>query len=250
MRRYTWVLTLSAVAALPALALALNRIIQPDLGASIRLVAFTPLAVPWYAGCLLLVALVLLRVPAARTPRVVVPALCLGLLTGLHLAWIAPGMIGARPAAEGESSTVMTLNLRHGGADPGRVLDLVEERKVDVLVLQEITGSALRALKEDGLDRLLPHAAGEPGPDAEGTMVFARDQITGVRPIGTTFGGWSVSVDLPGGKTRLQAVHGRAHGRSEAVAPGLRSDRRDPALRPGGPDRGRLQRDPRPPPAA
>lgn len=185
----------------------MNRVVQPDEGWSIRLVAFTPFALPVYVGCLLVVLGVLVLDRSSRQRRVVVLAVCLALGVGLHARWLAPQFTGAVPDVAGDTFTVMNLNLLHGRADAAQVVDLVEARGVEVLVLEEVTPVSVTALKEAGLAERLPHSAGRPGSGVEGTMVFADAAITRVRRLATTFGSWAMTLGLPGGDLRLQSVH-------------------------------------------
>ncbi|MDN5894668.1 MAG: endonuclease/exonuclease/phosphatase family protein [Nocardioides sp.] len=207
MGRSRWLFGLAALVALPAVALTLNRIVQPDAGWAIRLVAFTPFALPFYVVCLLLVIGVLLADPAARRRAVGVPTVVLALGLVVHASWLAPEFVGRSPDVAGETFTVMNLNLLRGNADPEQVVRLVEERGVEVLVLEEITDAAVAALERAGLSEVLPHSAGQAGSDVEGTMVFATENIEAVSQIGTGFGAWSMTVRLPQGDVQLAAVH-------------------------------------------
>lgn len=53
--------------------------------------------------------------------------------------------------------TVMTLNCRYGRADANAIVDLVRERRVRALALQELTADLVRRLDDAGLDTLLPY---------------------------------------------------------------------------------------------
>ena len=102
----------------PALAITIARLLEPDVRIGIVLVAFTPLALLLYAA-VLIVALVRLvvvrRWRGAALPVAIVAVL--GLV--LHGWWYAPQVSGANPpAADGATPlVVMTANLRIGAAD-------------------------------------------------------------------------------------------------------------------------------------
>lgn len=207
MGRSRWFLGVVTVVAFPAVLLTLNRVVQPDAGWSIRIVAFTPYAFPVYVACLLVVLGVLVRDRAARRRRVVVLAVCIALGAGLHARWLAPWFTGDVPKVAGETFTVMNLNLLRGGADAAQVVELVDARGVEVLVLQEVTPDAVTALRAAGLEEQLPRSAGRPVSGVEGTMVFSDARITRVEPLPATFGAWAMTLSMPAGDVRLHAVH-------------------------------------------
>lgn len=71
--------------------------------------------------------------------------------------------------ASGATLTVMTLNCRTGRVDAHSVVQAVQEREVDVLALQELTVDAVAALKDAGMDDILPfHQLGGQHPDDNG----------------------------------------------------------------------------------
>ena len=117
------------------------------------------------------------------------------------------------PAAAAQSGTsvrVMTVNLRHGDADPAAVMGVVVANDVDVLVLQEVTPAVLGALASAGLEDAFPFHGGEPGEGTMGTMVFSTSEVTGASRLDTTYGGWSVHTSLAGQDVQLLAVHPHA----------------------------------------
>lgn len=78
------------------------------------------------------------------------------LLVGLAL--LAPRVLPSRqPSADGPIVTVAVANLRMGLADPDAIVALVDDHEIDVLVLPELTQSAIDDLAAAGLDdRLAP----------------------------------------------------------------------------------------------
>ena len=126
---------LAAVLLLPALVVTGARLGDPAWGPLVQLVAFTPLALPLYAGGLaLLVLLVVARVRRGRRGRATGLAAtgALVALAGLvlHAAWFAPQLLGEAPAAaEGaEPVVVMTSNLLFGRADAAALVAQVRAR--------------------------------------------------------------------------------------------------------------------------
>lgn len=190
----------------PAGALTVARLVQPPGGAWVRLVAFTPYALPLYVLALLMLAVAWAR--AEGRWRLLARALAVGVLAGtvMHAVWVAPAFVGSLAAASPDASLrVMTANLMLGQASAQGVVDVATAEDVDVLVLQEVDRQALGRLRAAGLEDRFPHAAGRPAPGAEGTMVFARRPVRQVAPIGTAFGGYQVRV---AGVT-IVAVHPR-----------------------------------------
>ena len=196
----------------PAGGLTVARFAEPDGARWVRLVSFTPFAIPLYA-----VAAVLLIGLAwkARGPvRWLSRLLLVGAVVALSMhAYVASGpYVGGSAAAAqtGTSVRVMTANLGHGEADPARVMGVAVGNDVDLLVLQEVTPAALGALASAGLDQAFPFHAGEPGEGTIGPMVFSTTEVTDASRLDTTYGSWSVRTSLADQEVELLAVHPHA----------------------------------------
>lgn len=153
---------------------------------TVQLVGLAPLATGLLVAAVVLLVVLLLVVllpavpgrgattPGRRDRRSVrVPLVALlvaSALVALHLSWLLPGP-PTRPVAAGTVVTVLSVNARFGGADAERVVDLVRERDVDVLTVQELTADLADDLDRAGLGDLLPHAVRveRPGPAGAGT---------------------------------------------------------------------------------
>ena len=90
------------------------------------------------------------------------------------------------PAPGGPVMTVMTVNVQFGLADAAQVVRLVDEADVALLAVQELTPEFDAAVREAGLDDLLPHDVVEPRGGAGGSGLYSRfpvrrvaDDITG-----------------------------------------------------------------------
>ncbi len=69
---------------------------------------------------------------------------------------------------------LMSLNVQFGRADPGAVVALADERRIDVLILTEMTPDGWRRLEEAGIRRRFPHATGRTDRGASGTVMLSR----------------------------------------------------------------------------
>jgi Endonuclease/Exonuclease/phosphatase family len=141
---------------------------------------FTELVVltPWL---LMLLPVVLVVVLVARAWRT---AVAVAAVLAVVAVWQAPtlgiGVDGGPAAAGGQALTAMTINSLNGLADPTSVVQLVRERKVDILAVEELTPGLVDDLGRAGLNELWsrwPLTA--VGQDRSGTsFVMPRRQVT------------------------------------------------------------------------
>ncbi len=198
-------LWLSAVVlAVPALTLTSARAFDTDNGSLIRIEAFTPVALPLYAGLVVLLAVGAARWRGARRTLLVATGLALAGLA-VHLWWFAPQVVGdtPEPADGAERVTVMNANLYEGRADAQEIVDAVRDHHVDILVLEEITPSLLEEMDASGLAGLLPERVGEPDYMVAGTMILANRPLTDHVRLRTTFQGWEAKF----GSLTVLGVH-------------------------------------------
>lgn len=172
----------------------------PDVGwVGAALVTLVPW-VPALVGVLAVACMVL------REPGLVVAALLVGLGAGALVAPRATG--GAERCDGGTPLTVAQLNVRRAGADPGRVVDLVATRRVQLLSLQEVDADLLGALAVAGLDGLLPELVAEPTGGVSGGSIHAFAPLLPTRPTASDGGSPDVVVDVPGlGPVRVDTSH-------------------------------------------
>lgn len=208
--RLRWLLLGLLLVALlvPALMVTGARLLQPDGGRWVRLVAFTPYATVLYAAAVLLV---LVAVAAGRgfwRRASGTAVIALVPLLGLHLFWVHEPYVGDVANVSGTRFTVMTANLRVGSADVARVVEVAVRNDVDALVLSEITPDALTALNEAGLSRAFPYQEGQAAPGVAGTMAFSKTRIDDLQPLATSFNGYAMALDVgSAGTVQLLAVH-------------------------------------------
>ncbi|MDJ0001056.1 endonuclease/exonuclease/phosphatase family protein, partial [Rhodococcus ruber] len=69
----------------------------------------------------------------------------------------------------GPDLSVLTVNVAHGDADAGAIVDAVRDHDVDVLAVQELTPEEVTDLRGAGLDDLLPFSFTAALPVADGT---------------------------------------------------------------------------------
>jgi endonuclease/exonuclease/phosphatase family metal-dependent hydrolase len=81
---------------------------------------------------------------------------------------------GGRGPADGVRLRVMTSNMLLGGADANTIVELVRDRNVDVLAIQEFTSDAKEALAKAGLGDLLPFASLADDPGSPGSALYSR----------------------------------------------------------------------------
>jgi endonuclease/exonuclease/phosphatase (EEP) superfamily protein YafD len=127
------------------------------------------------------------------------------IVSPLFIASTAPA-----PDTRGDDVVVISVNVTKGAADVDRVVALVREQDVDLLAVQEVTPSARDALREAGLDDVLPHAFVVPQPSAEGTGVWSRTPLTDERALaGFRFEQVVATTQIDGQRLTVMSVHAR-----------------------------------------
>ena len=168
---------------------------------ALLVIAVVPLAlvavlrlVGYDGGWYLLIAL-------ALTPFVAVAGVLLGILAlvlrrwwigatalALSLALVVlavPRMSEAEQRdVHGGTLRVMAANLYYGRADPQAIVNLVRERRVDVLNLVELTPKVIDGLTAAGLFTLLPNRVLHPEPGAYGSGIVSRFPLKEVELTG------------------------------------------------------------------
>lgn len=203
-RGRSWLGTVVAgLLVLSALVVTALRLLGIERGPAVYAVAMTP----WF----LLVALlgVLIAIPSrARGVAVVGTA-----VLALQVWWLVP-LFTSEAGGRSADLVVATANLRFGEGEAGAVVEMVRDDDVDLLALEELTPTAVRALREAGLDDLLPYYAVDAQPGVQGTGVWSRSPLTAEPVEGLTSSAWRVRTR---GVTFVAA---------HPVAPGVR----DPSL--------------------
>jgi endonuclease/exonuclease/phosphatase family metal-dependent hydrolase len=163
--------------------------------------------IPYALAVIVLAGTIWLVEGTARTVTAVALIVVSSLLC-LHVWWFTgPFLADAPGSTTGDTFTVMTANLHIGRADPESILAAVDRYDVDVLVLEEITPSALTELDRVGLDRRLDHRAGAPRVGRDGIMVLANGPLRGDGEIDGATPGYIVEMATSRGPLRILAVH-------------------------------------------
>jgi len=172
--------TLLALGLVPFAGWTALRLLGAERGApAVQLIAFTPY-----------VALAsLLPLAIALGMRLYRHAVAAGVITVVLAGCVLPRLVpgdgapvgsasaGARPygaASDGARLRVLAANLFVGAADPGALVGVVRDRRVDVLALQELTPAEATALDAAGLATLLPYRTSSPAPGGAGSGVYSR----------------------------------------------------------------------------
>lgn len=186
---------------LVAVVLTALRFVQPDVPGVQLAVAFLPLTVPLFALAMLL--FVFLVFFPGKTRWQITMALAGLALAGLLVQgwWLSPLFRGSTKVDQNAQTVrVLTVNLRTGQADPADLVSTAVGDGVDLLVLQEVTGGALDALEQVGLDTAFPHRAGQPETNGKyGTVMLSTGNIASVTFLGSTQSSVQAQVTLPGG---------------------------------------------------
>jgi endonuclease/exonuclease/phosphatase family metal-dependent hydrolase len=193
---------LTALVLMGLIAMTLARFVDTGVRLPILLASFSGYAVLGFLVVLVGAALALRRTQRRRWVLVFAAIAGLGLVVqGSVLAPLYVGGASGRPAL-----TVMTSNLEFGRGDAATVVRTAAADKVDVLVLEEVTPTALEELDAAGLHDLLPHRQGAPSRSAAGTMAFSHYRLESPKLFEQVNGGLDLQVQAPT-PFRLLAVH-------------------------------------------
>ncbi|WP_235065521.1 endonuclease/exonuclease/phosphatase family protein [Mycolicibacterium iranicum] len=122
-----------------------------------------------------------------------------------------PLYVGRNPGASAETPRIRLLqaNLRLGEADPRAVVDLVRARRVDVLTVAELTGSAVEKLAAAGIEQLLPFKYLHPRYGGGGEGIYSRYPLTDTAELpGLQHSNLRATIRVPGARpVAVYALH-------------------------------------------
>jgi endonuclease/exonuclease/phosphatase family metal-dependent hydrolase len=164
-----------------------------------QLTAFSPWAWP-ALGLAALTALVLLRRRALGT--VLVAAMVAAMV------WLLPAPSTAGPGT-GTPVRLLSVNAQMGGADPARLAAAVRDRRIDVLVVVELTPGLDAALRARPEFSALPYRVSRAADGVTGSGIYSRYALSAAPQVnGTSFAMATARVSVPGQQPwRLAAVH-------------------------------------------
>jgi endonuclease/exonuclease/phosphatase (EEP) superfamily protein YafD len=106
-----------------------------------------------------------------------------GILTVALVLVQLPSYFGETPRPGSVPVRVMTINMLFGQADPQSIAALAKDQ-ADILLVQELTSDAAKALSAAGTDRDFPYHALDARPQAAGVGIYSRYPITDSTRIG------------------------------------------------------------------
>lgn len=163
------------VAALPA-AWTVYRVLGFEPGFPLEpALSYTPYVIP-----MAVVAAVIAGLLRVWRPMV------LALFCAVVLIWlVAPRAIGGPEDVEGSPLRVMSSNVLRGSGDAKALLELAEEKNVEILAVQESTPEFYAEMQAQGVEKLFPYKAFD-GPDnVSGDGLWAREPLKRVSPPST-----------------------------------------------------------------
>jgi endonuclease/exonuclease/phosphatase (EEP) superfamily protein YafD len=194
-----------AVAVVGGVSVTLSRLWPTHTYPTAVLTSFTPLALLAYVVCLLAIGALGRGHWSASWGIAWVAVLA---LMALHLVWLAPSFTDSTSVGDaGTPRRILTINTQEGAADAAQIVAAVDERDVQVLIVEEITPQLAERLRAAGLDERLPEHVGEGKLRYAGTVVFSKFPLSNQRVVPTLFDSYLINVEDPEGPFDLLAVH-------------------------------------------
>ena len=194
---------------IPAGVASILRISPPSDGVPALLASFIPYGLLFWLPSALFLTVAAVRARHSRAfARVSLLLLALVTIAGLlaSAAWEGPAFVRASGAASTRPVTVVSLNVRHGGAAPDQVA--TQAAGADVVMFIEATPEWVQRLPES-FRKDFPHAVGAPLQYDTGSVIFSRHPIASTEALpASSFQQWSAVVDTPQlGPVRMVSVH-------------------------------------------
>jgi endonuclease/exonuclease/phosphatase (EEP) superfamily protein YafD len=195
---------LAGAALVPAVASTVMRLVPPADDPTALVASFIAYGLIGYVFGLLCLGLVLLRARRRAVPAVLCTVVIA--LTVLHASWLAPFFVPDQRPVGSRPFTVMSLNLHAGSAASRQVWD--QAQQADIVILVEVTPTALRTLESAGWDRRFPYVVGDSQDDVNGSVIYSRFPLGTGTLIDTTFHQWLTTVEVPElGPVTVMGVH-------------------------------------------
>ncbi|MBA8795865.1 endonuclease/exonuclease/phosphatase (EEP) superfamily protein YafD [Friedmanniella endophytica] len=188
---------LAMLAFFPGLYAVIMRVLAPNEDLLALTASFIPYGILFSLVSVLGFLVALIR--ARRRRALAVTTTIAALMLALQLGWQAPFFVADHRPLSTRTITVLSLNLRSGGAD----LDALsrEASGADVLVLVEVTPWAMQGLRSGALAARFPYAVpdGQQASTRNGSAILSRFPLSQARALPpTSWQMWSAVADVPG----------------------------------------------------
>jgi endonuclease/exonuclease/phosphatase (EEP) superfamily protein YafD len=197
-----WV-AVATLAVFPALTAAFLRIFPPTDDASALTASFIP-----YGLIADLICLVFFGIALVRARRRLVLAALTGfsaLLLILQLSWIAPQFVPEPRPVRSRPFTVLSLNMKLGGADVQQIRR--QAQQADIVILVEVLPGTYPILRSALGDRF-PHVVPATAPQENESIILSRYRLTEPQRLPATSPEWSAAAAVPGvGPVNVIAAH-------------------------------------------
>lgn len=185
------------------------RIVPPSDELPALLASFIPYGLLFWLPSALFLTIAAVRARRSRTfSRVSLLLLALVTTAGLlvSVVWEVPAFVPNSGPVTTDPVTVISLNVRHGGADPE--LTAAQATTADVAMFVEATPEWVQSLPEK-FRHQFRYAVGAPLQYDSGSVIFSRYPITSSEALPTSsFQQWSATVNTPQlGLVRVVSVH-------------------------------------------
>ena len=200
---------LGLLAMVPAAVATALRIFPPTDDVPALVASFIPYGLLFWLPSALFLTIAAIRARRSRAfARVSLLLFTLLALAGLLAAavWQVPAFVPDNKAVTTKPLTLVSLNVRHGGADPEATA--THAAGADVAMFVEATPAWVRSLPEKFRNEF-PYAVGAPLQYDSGSVIFSRYPITSSEALpASSFQQWSAIVNTPQlGSVRLVSVH-------------------------------------------
>lgn len=191
------------LALLPGLTAAFLYLVPPTDDASALTASFIP-----YGMIADLIAVIFFGVALIRARRrfaLAVLTLVSVLLLILQLVWIGPQFRANPRPVTSRPFTLVSLNMKWGGADVEQIR--AQAAHADLVVLVEVTPTAFASVRSE-LGSRFPYTAPDRITSGNQSLILSRHPLTDVRPLPSTNLQWTAATTIPGiGPINVIAAH-------------------------------------------
>lgn len=201
-----WLVSIGLLALVPALFATGLRLFPPSADRLALLASFIPYGLLGYfvaTPCLLIAFF------RARGARIALGLVSLVTLTGLvyQLSSIVPLYLRDDRAVTTAPFTLISLNMRAGGADPAGLAR--QASSADIVVLVEATKEGVARLQRYDWDERFRYVSGSTEEGGPGSVIYSRFPLSDGGPLPrSSFQQWAATAEVPEvGPVRILAVH-------------------------------------------